>query len=250
MDNISAVLAQLGLDQKEKEVYITCLKYTQINASSLSRLTQQPRTTVYGIIERLQKKSLLKSQQTTKWTTFSAVWAEEILIMLAKQQEDLSKNIKLLEEHKEEFQMMGISQFKNLPAVNYYEGTDAVYMVYNNYTKAKNPMALFDIDSAITFLNFTIEELVNIPGEGTGNTKEILLSSENAKKYKKLLHSKKNQVKLLDTDSSKMHSDTIITDDTYYHIAYSERPIIIEIRNDIFLQTQKLFFMELWNRLK
>lgn len=81
-------------------------------------------------------------------------------------------------------------------------------------------------------------------------SKEILLESPSAQQYKKLLESEQNQIKLLTPDSSlRISSDTVITEKAYYHIAYSESPIIIEIKNDIFLQTQKLFFMELWNRL-
>jgi len=203
MNNIDNILSQLGLDEKEKEVYITCLKYKQINASSLARLIKLPRTTVYGIIDRLIKRSLLKSQQTTKGTSFTAVWAKEILLILESKRKELEINIKLVEDHQEEFDMMWITKFKNLPAINYYEGLDAVNMVYNQYSKAKEVFALFDVESALNHSNYTVKQLSQIPKKSKWTTKEILIKSSAAEEYKSYLKSKINQVKLLTSDSEK-----------------------------------------------
>jgi len=50
------LLEQLGLEEKESHIFMLCLKYGELFVSTIARMMNVPRSTVYGYIEKLHQK--------------------------------------------------------------------------------------------------------------------------------------------------------------------------------------------------
>jgi hypothetical protein len=58
------------------------------------------------------------------------------------------------------------------------------------------------------------------------------------------------RIKFLSTKNEYIQSDNVLIDGSYFHIAYGDQLIGIEINNSIFYQTQKIIFEKLRESLK
>src|SRR3990167_4273666 len=95
---INEVLAQFGLDGKEREVYLLLLKQNWITALGLSRLTNISRPTLYRVIERLIKKGLVEVQLGDKTTHYNATDPQQFEILVHEQELKAKKMRSAFEE--------------------------------------------------------------------------------------------------------------------------------------------------------
>ena len=248
------MLRDIWLHSVEAKVYITCQKFGKLSAWGIARHLKIPRTTLYTHIEKMCEKNFLIPEKWQKWTGYRAINAEEIIALLQNQKNTLDEKIHKVEQMKDTINQT-IKNSWYIPKVQYYEWNDAITLVYQKINTSKEKYFISDIDTILQSMKRTPKQAAKYFSHKEWFTKEILIDSPRAReyiKYKNLLfkNKKKNyQVKYIKDISIHIQSDTILVDWIYFHIAYWDHIVAIEVNNPIFYKTQKIFFDELWKNL-
>jgi len=103
---IKETLLQLGLTEKEIEVYLVLLKHGQMTPVGISRLTTINRTTVYTVLKELSKKGLTLEDKGQAIQTFVAQSPETLQHMVKKEE--------MLLQRKKEKAMLAVEQLSSL----------------------------------------------------------------------------------------------------------------------------------------
>ena len=85
-------LLRYGLNDKEADIYLACLKSGESTANRLSELTGIRRSTVYEVLSKLKKKGIISSVNKEKKFYFDAI-SPQGLIDLLKERQDVIENI-------------------------------------------------------------------------------------------------------------------------------------------------------------
>jgi sugar-specific transcriptional regulator TrmB len=91
--NIKQTLKSFGLEEKEQEIYLLLLKHDWQTVLEISKLSPIKRTTLYRVLESLQKKGLIEMKLDDKTTFYSAASPNQFK-SLVLEQEDETKNLK------------------------------------------------------------------------------------------------------------------------------------------------------------
>jgi len=81
MDNkIKSVLEELGLEEREINIYLTLISNQNLTALQISKHTRIDRTTTYDILERLMNKGITSSFIENKIKHFKALTPKKLLV--------------------------------------------------------------------------------------------------------------------------------------------------------------------------
>ena len=247
IDLINSVLQKVWLDKTQSQVFSYCLQYGPVSISTLSRLTKIPRSTLYGVIERLMKIAYIIEHTWGKWTTYSAIQTHEIVALLDNKKNDIEKQIECVKNYKAQIDFLQKGN-KKIPLVSYYTNNEVTTIMYDKIKQSDFVRSIRDIEWAMKFYGLSFEEVSTWGRVSKGITKRILYDSPAARKYKKSHQTKKYQIKLLPAQEG-MKSDMMIMDGSVYHGSYGDRPVGIEISDPYFYQIQSLMFDRLWESL-
>lgn len=252
--NISKILKNLGLSEKEVELYIVLLQWGRQSTTTIAKKLNKPRTTLYTHIDSLAQIWFIQIEQTARGKRFNALSFDNLLIAIEHKQKKIGDSLDDLIKAREEYENIQL-QMSFLPKVKVYETKEARNIVYKKIQTFKYAYSIFNYDASIHFLDRNKkrrEQAWNIPE--WGHVKEILIDSENARTYKEK-REKNNQwfheIRLINASLlSSIQSDILLIDGTYYHTSLSERITMIEINDPIFYQSQKAIFDTIWNWLQ
>lgn len=124
--DIQYFLGELGLTEKEIEIYLSSLRHGSQTASTLSKKTGIARSTVHFLLDQLMQKGFSSKEVREKTTYYTVVEPEAIEYML------LQKNVEV-KKQMEDFQALlpSLQHLKNrgtlLPKVSYYSGLESLY---------------------------------------------------------------------------------------------------------------------------
>lgn len=131
---LKGTLKQLGISEMEADTLISLLSEPQgMSVLKLSRKHNLPRTTIYGHIEALSKKGLVRKGVTESGSTFYAEDVENIALIF----NDKKKNI---EEAKKEFEKISAVRFANEsynPKFTVYDRPGAAEAIFNDILRSR-----------------------------------------------------------------------------------------------------------------
>lgn len=118
-------LQEIGLNDKEALVYTTLIQFDYASVIDIAKKTNINRTTVYLVIESLQKKGLVSETQVGKKTRYEAAPPERLETFIERQKAVLEERSKMLKDI--------IPQIKSIqretgerPVVKYFEGREGI----------------------------------------------------------------------------------------------------------------------------
>lgn len=137
------LLSELGLDQREANIYLTLLKLGPIGVTNLSKHVSIVRTSLYDTLEVIIKKGFITSTQTQGKRLFMALPPKSLQEMLRFKQKLLKENLPELEAimstpntHIAVEQFIGIPALKNIYSDMLVEGKDIFHIFdYKEYSK-------------------------------------------------------------------------------------------------------------------
>src|SRR3989338_8807238 len=91
-------LVEVGLDEKESEVYLSLLKIGETSATKISQESKIERTLVYYIIEKLKNRGLLSYKLKNNVKYYSATNPERILENIREREKSFLKILPVLEQ--------------------------------------------------------------------------------------------------------------------------------------------------------
>lgn len=141
-------LQQIGLTEKESNLYLATLELGEANIQQLAKKSEIKRTTAYDIIESLKKRGLISQIAKNKKILFSATNP-------IKLEDDLEEKRHLLKKILPELMTIANSLDKK-PKVRFFEGYEGIKEVYKDTLHFSNSELLawvspdainaFDID--------------------------------------------------------------------------------------------------------
>lgn len=250
MNDLITILTQLWLDAKEAQVYLLCLQYGMVTATTLARLSKLARSSVYEVTTRLVQHGYIVMHKKPITTYFSATAPDHILNLLHNQKNDLQTKIDTMSTHMSDFH--ALTQYTGqLPQVQYYEGQEALSFFFTQIANANYSYSVFSVDYLIQSIYGSIEELgKNLSHPWIKWAKRILTHSPIALRYKKMITPVNRNIhrKIL-PPGYEMQAEMTLTDDSILHMSFGDKPAVIEIKHPIYYQSHKMMFDYMWQTL-
>ncbi len=128
---INQFLEKLGLSDKEAKVYLTLLKLGTNAVSVIANKAELTRTTVYSVLESLDRKRLVNFYEKNKVRYYSAEDPETIRFRLNEKEAELKEQKEMFAEVLPEL-LQYTSRFENLSKVRYFEGFEGIREIYED----------------------------------------------------------------------------------------------------------------------
>ena len=257
MNNLDIInqLKNLGLSDKEAQVYLVLLQKGLLTPLELSRLTKINRTTIYRILEKLKEIGVAEEVLDQKSTKFQAGAPEKLEILLTKKEAELSKLREIIPNL--------ITNLSVTPdttpsptKVIYYRGKSGLQQLLWNTLKAAGKTEVVgygysDWNESIgkAFAEKIRREYVN----REIYSKEILNTVDKEKKYTDISPYVRQfyEGRYLPKSKIEINHDTYIYNNIFaFHHFFKGDLFGIEIHNPEIAKTQRQIFYLLWKIAK
>ena len=129
MNELINFLKKYNFTEKEARIYLTCLKLKSANIWTISRVSEEKRSTVYSVIKELKNKWYINEIWKNKIACYSAISPQNVLAKL----EDSTSNFK---EMIPMFTMF-TDGFWYAPKIQFFEGIDWLEQIYDDTLQSK-----------------------------------------------------------------------------------------------------------------
>ncbi|EKD64014.1 MAG: transcriptional regulator, TrmB [uncultured bacterium] len=244
---IIKIFKELGIEQKEAEVFLELLKLGAQPISVLAKYTNIPRTTMYSIIERLKKNNLIEEFERSKIRYVKCIPIENLTSVFDEQMHQKTLAISELNLKLPELSMIE-NKLSATPLIRLFEGKKSVTKMYDEMLQEKQGFyAIFNPKLVKTLMpeyHFVIPDTLR---KNKLHAREIIVACEEANEYKSMYESILHQIKIF-PKNIRINSDTIIFENKIYMISYDKNEMSgVEIKNEILANTQRVLFEQLWS---
>lgn len=129
-------LHSIGLSDKESKVYLTLLQIGNQAVSIIANKSGLTRTTVYAVLESLEKKELVMSYEKNKILYYSAKSPHIIQQQLEEQSGKIRSQLDEFQNLLPQFLAMNL-RGEGLPRVQYFEGLEGIKKIYEDTLNAE-----------------------------------------------------------------------------------------------------------------
>jgi predicted transcriptional regulator len=243
-EKTTSSLMELGFHENEASVYLASLPLGATTILKLSKHSGVKRTTVYEIVDSLERKGLMKKEIRGLKTLYSPEHPERLENTLETRRTLLSKILPELE---------GKYHLKSTESsIKYYEGLNAIKNVYDDLLKDLKPHDFYYAVSNTTewqgidndyFMKNHVEKRVDL-----GVTINLLfVDSMIAEQRKKTERNYNENIRMLPKDAN-IHVDMVITPYKLVMFQLHEPLVALVLENKTMINTQKELFELLWDK--
>lgn len=235
---ISQVLKQIGLNEKQASVYLALLELGTATVHPISTKAGIKRPTTYLILDELQQKGMVSVVPRAKKALYAAESPEKLITDLNKKQELVKRfmpNMLALYNAK-----------KDKPEVLLFEGKEAVAEVYERILKAKQVDFFCTIaDIATTFPDYPVK-IMRTAMQGNMKFRELLSQNRGDIEYaKKMEHGENYQHRFLPT-GMKLLTDNVLFDGRVVFFSYQPYIFAVQISSRGIYESLRALFDTAW----
>jgi len=132
--NLTIILQNLGLNEKEAKVYLACLELGSATVQEVSDKAGVKRTSVYNFLEDMKARGFITEVKHGKRILLTA---EDPHTLLKKADEQKKQLEKVLPEFLSIYNLPG-----NKPKVKFYQGAEGLRRIYEDTLKLGSPIYL------------------------------------------------------------------------------------------------------------
>ncbi len=243
-DKAIELLKDFGLHENEAEVYLASLS---LGATTILRLANQSgvnRTTVYEIVESLERKGLMKKEIKGLKTLFSPEHPGRLENALDAKRLALTR---LLPELESKYHLKGTGS-----SIKYYEGLTAIKNLYDDLaSELKSTDFYYVVSNTAEWEalddNYFLKHHVEIFSQKKVDRRVLFVDSPEAQKRKQFEKNFNEQVKILPKDAN-IHVDLCITPYKLVFFQLHQPLVALVVENETMINTQKEIFEMLWNK--
>ncbi len=139
-------LQQLGLGERDIEVYLALVKQPAVRPSALAGRMRLPRTTIQNVLLRLERHGLVMRDQSDRALAYSAVHPENLLVLLQGQKNQAIAHFARCEEELQRIipEITGMMHSaKSIPQVRFFRGRDGAREVLFDTLTSKTQLKDF-----------------------------------------------------------------------------------------------------------
>lgn len=243
-NELIAAIQDVGLTESEAKLYVTALTQGPSTALSLSRATEIKRATVYGQIESLKKKGMMRIEFNGAKKRFVAENPTQLKQVIDQRKTKLDKVIPALASL---YNLGGKESF-----IKYYEGINGLKALYEELLRIVHPREDFCVIAhqhewyerdAVYFEHF-LERRAKI----VHSARLIFQDSERARFSQERGNLLRQEVRLLPNGVT-MNADIIVTPHCLVVHQWKDPITALMIENHNVAQTQLEIFNFMWNVL-
>lgn len=237
-------LKQLGLNQKEQDIYLAILQMEKASINELSVRTKTKRSTTYNIVYRLKAEGFVSQTSEGKKHFFVANNPELVLGVLDEKRRQFKQELPAI-----------LSLYNTLPQkpkVAYFEGFEGIKQLYED-TLLVTPRG-GEILAYVTTGTVTHLEEYSIDYIKKRVAKKITLRGiyNNSPDIEKYMAKNKEQMRVAKMISEKempLENEINIYSNKMIVITYEPEPFGVLIESKEVVNTQRAIFEALWKRL-
>lgn len=243
MENFKS-LKQLGLNQKEQDVYLTLLQMEKASINDLSIRSKTKRSTTYNIVYRLKTEGFVSQTSENKKHFFIANNPELILSVIDEKRRNYMQELPSI------LSLYNIKAQK--PKVAYFEGYDGIKELYEDtlLTLGKGEEILAYVTTgtvkyleeySIDYIKRRVAKKIKIKG--------IYNESPKINEYMEKNKEQLREVKMISVKEMPLENEINIYANKMIIITYKPEPFGVLIESKEVINTQRAIFQALWNRL-
>lgn len=239
------LLKNIGLSEEESAIYLAGLSLGPTTVLKLSKVSGLKRTTVYGIVEGLKKKGLMRIDLKGLKQTYAVESPEKLESTLEQKVADLKRELPSL---------MALHDLKGSEStIKYYTGVEAMKQLYletlkeikhgEDYLVITNQEKWYNLEPK--FSQFYIEERAKLYIK----IRLLFQNSAIAQEHKKFERNFNEQVKILPEDT-KLNVDTILLPNKLITLELTPPYMAVVIENKGIIELHREMFELIWKSIQ
>lgn len=239
------ILKDIGLNEDEANVYLSTLSLGETSVLKIARATNIKRTTIYGIIDSLKEKGLMRIEIRGLKQFYAAENPERLEIMLERRKNDFSR---ILPEFQALYNLKGGES-----TIKYYTGLSAMHDIYRDtlkeirphedYLVITNQEKWYNLDSKFA-LNY-IEERAKLPIK----TRMLFQDSPLSREHKKIERNFNEEIKIF-PPGTRLNVDTLLLPNKLITLELTPPYMTVVIENKSIIALHKEMFEIIWKSLQ
>lgn len=248
---LDKILKNLGLSEKESEVYLANLRTGNSKISTIAKRAGITRSTAYNVLNSLYEKGLVKRSNKAGVQFFSPIHPKEIVELLENRKSEINDRIEQVKTYLPQMEALYNPKIE-LPKVMFYEGKEGIKKIYQDILKSedKKTFAALSLDSMEEDLKRWAKTTFTKKKIKKGIHSKVLLSSKNSKSYTKLdkKHLRESVVIPHEKYPFEVEIDVYSHDKTAF-ISYDESEMMgVIIESPKIARTLKSLFSLVWDK--
>ena len=244
-NELKNLLIDVGLKEKEADVYLAILALGQGTASKIARRAHIVRTTVYDVLSSLFDKGLVTLTGKEPKQEYVAESPDNLKIYL---ESELGKRKTDLEDAKHDLipQLKSIHNVGNRPKVMFYEGEEGMRRVYEDTLTSSEPIRAYaDIGNMYRGLPGYFPEYCKRRAEGNIKIRAIIPNSKEGRERKNCDQEELRESALVPESMFHFTPEINIYDDKVMIASWREKLGIIIVSEEI-AEAMKTIFELSW----
>lgn len=238
---LALTLQSIGLSEKEACVYLVLLELKEALPSAIARRSEIKRSTVYSLLESLQKKGLVSSIKRSGGTYFQA---QDPQIFLKKQRahlDDISDSLNSLESALPELRSLH-ADFMTTPQMSVFRGKEGLIQIMEDtLTTSTELLCWVNPELAMSLLKDYYPSYIEKKVERKIWLRGIFCHDKVGEKFQKLGKEELREVVLIPKDQFPFKNEINIYDDKVAIISHKDKTGVI-IQNKNIADTQRAIF--------
>ena len=244
-DKLLGILKEIGLSEDEANVYLSTLSLGITSVLKIARATNIKRTTIYGIIDALKEKGLMRVELKGLKQFYAAENPERLEVMLERLKDEFSRMLP-------EFQALyGLEGGESV--MKYYTGLSAMQEIYRStlkeirpredYLVITNQEKWYNLDAK--FALSYIEDRAKLPIK----IRMLIQDSSLSREHKKLERNFNEEIKIL-SDDHPLNVDTLLLPNKMVILELTPPYMTIIIENKSVVALHKEMFEIIWRSIQ
>lgn len=131
--SLALELQSLGLTSREVDVYLAMANLGKCTAQLVSKRIKMPRTTVYLVLEGLERRGLIMRESKSNTTFFTPRPPQSLLEMLKVEQDEIRRRSAHAERLVKELEPLFKHKNYNIPKLRFVEGASLIQRMLYQY---------------------------------------------------------------------------------------------------------------------
>ncbi len=244
-EKLYGILKEIGLTDDESAVYLASLSLGTTTVLKIAKATNIKRTTIYGIIDSLKEKGLMRVELKGLKQLYAVESPERLNLMLERKKDEFAKN---LPEFMALYKLDGGES-----VIKYYTGLQTMKDIYRETLKEIKPHQDYlvianeekwrSLDPGFA-LSYT-EERAKLPIK----TRMLFQDSPTAREEKKFERNFNHEIKIL-PESTPLNVDTLLLPNKLITFEMTPPYITVVIENKSIIELHRELFEIIWKSIQ
>jgi len=244
-NSLLETLVTYGLSDKEALVYLTSLEIGSSTVLKIARFCGIKRSTVYLIIDSLVKKGLMSIEIKGFKKSYKAENPDHLEYVLNEKKQELLKNLPFFHEI--------YDKEKGDSFIRYYEGLDAIKLLYEDLLKEVTPkdyyLVIGNQEEWYSLDKKFFQRFIEKRAKSNLNLRLLFQDSPTAREHKKFEKNYNEKVKILPKNTV-LKTNMVITPNKVIIHQLTNPILAIVIENKNVSEMNKEMFEIIWNSIK